>query len=143
MRQCVVNRKIRKAHQLKPLFGVYPSLTIHLHQAATTQHKDHSNSTQLPCVVMPVENTDPSGSGQLVLEELGLIFAMNPGDIIIFPSALLTHWNLHLSEGVIRTSLTAWGSGNLCSWADEGCRPRGRVDPRPRRDPSEILSVYS
>ncbi|KAG8961979.1 hypothetical protein FRC05_005645 [Tulasnella sp. 425] len=85
MRQSVVNRKIRKAHRLKPLFGVYPSVAINLHHAVTTRHKDHSNSTQLPCVVMPVENTDPSGSGQLVLEELGLIFAMNPGDIIISP----------------------------------------------------------
>lgn len=142
MRQCVVNRKIHQHHNLQPLFGLYPSLALNLHRAATSRHKDHSNSPQLPCVVMPVENSDPLGSGQLVLEELGLVFAMRPGDIIIFPSALLTHWNLSLSEGVFRTSLAAWGSGNLCSWADEGCRPRPKNMPRPARNASKTLNVY-
>ena len=33
--------------------------------------------------------------GHLVVEELGLIFEMLPGHVIIFDSTRLTHFNLH------------------------------------------------
>ncbi|TFK59432.1 hypothetical protein BDN72DRAFT_780754 [Pluteus cervinus] len=57
---------------------------------STSAHRDPGD--QSVCAVMPFG--DFTG-GQLCLYEAGLVFDMQPGDIIIFPSAKITHFNLH------------------------------------------------
>jgi predicted 2-oxoglutarate/Fe(II)-dependent dioxygenase YbiX len=44
------------------------------------------------CVVMPIGDFE---GGELVLAELGLVVELKNGDVIIFPSHKLTHFNLH------------------------------------------------
>lgn len=49
------------------------------------------------CVVMQFSRNCKGGG--LALHEAGLIFEMQSGDILIFPSRLITHFNLHF-EGI-------------------------------------------
>lgn len=44
------------------------------------------------CVVIPYGNWT---GGDICLYELGLVIALNPGDILIFKSCDITHFNLH------------------------------------------------
>lgn len=141
MSQTVVNRKIYEAHGLKPFFGVFASCGVNYDKSCSNRHRDDKNIGY--CAVMGMGEYDPADSGQLVLEELQLIFEIGPGDIIIFPSGLITHWNLELREGQCRSSFVAWSGGNLTSWADENCKKRAQKGPRPRRDPAESLAIFS
>jgi hypothetical protein len=49
---------------------------------------------KLLCVVIPFGDWE---GGELVLYELGLVIKLKPGDILIFPSCHITHFNLHFS----------------------------------------------
>jgi hypothetical protein len=46
------------------------------------------------CVLIVFGNFE---GGSLCLYEAGLVFDLKPGSILIFPSARLTHFNLHFS----------------------------------------------
>lgn len=142
MRQAVVNRKIFAKHGLKPLWGIWPSVAFNHHRAATKHHRDSSNPPGFPCGILLAELADPSKGGELVLEELKLILELHPGDIVIFPSALITHWNLPLHADQIRSSIAVWASGMVQMWADEDCQPRQASGSRPRRDAEEVLASY-
>lgn len=141
MRQAVVNRKIYQAHKLKPFFGIFTSCGVNYDKASSNRHKDDKNTGY--CAVMGMGDYDPAKSCQLVLEELGLIVELGPGDIIIFPSGLITHWNLKLQDGDSRSSFVAWSGGNLASWADEGCRKRKKKGARPPLPAEESLAAYA
>ena len=56
----------------------------------TTGHRDSLD--QKFCVVCPFLNFE---GGELVLHEAGLVLEARPGDVIIFPSCDITHFNLH------------------------------------------------
>lgn len=58
---------------------------------ATRIHRDLQD--QDICVVL-VGSNDCEG-GQLVLEEPGLVLDMQSGDIVIFPSHQISHFNMH------------------------------------------------
>ncbi|KIO15368.1 hypothetical protein M407DRAFT_51980, partial [Tulasnella calospora MUT 4182] len=51
--------------------------------------------------------------GQLVLHEYRLIIELQPGQLILFPSALITHCNIPLQKGEERYSLTLYSAGGL------------------------------
>jgi hypothetical protein len=57
---------------------------------STSGHRD-GNDHRL-CVVIPFGKWS---GGELCLHELGLVIDLKPGDILIFPSCDITHFNLH------------------------------------------------
>jgi len=63
-------------------------------QASSTAHKDHRD--KIYCVTVPFGDYK---DGELVLHEPGLVIEANVGDIIIFPSCDVTHFNLDF-EGI-------------------------------------------
>jgi predicted 2-oxoglutarate/Fe(II)-dependent dioxygenase YbiX len=58
--------------------------------ACTPAHRDKGDLRL--CVVMPFGDFE---GGELVLYESRLVIAAKAGDIIIFPSCSVTHFNLH------------------------------------------------
>lgn len=56
----------------------------------TMSHRDGKDLEV--CVVMPIGNFE---GGELVLAELGLVIELKNGEVIIFPSTILTHFNMH------------------------------------------------
>lgn len=143
MRQTVTNHKIYKKHGLEPLWGVWQSVAYNYKRAATLRHRDSTNTTRVPCILLVTELADLKKGGQLVLEELRLVLELAPGDIVIFPSTLITHWNLGLGEGQIRSSLAAWCSAANEMWADQDCEARVDSSARPQQDPTEVLTTYT
>jgi len=55
--------------------------------------------------------------GELCLFEPRLVFKLEPGDILVFPSSKITHFNLHM-EG-IRCSLVLQTDKELVRWTEE------------------------
>lgn len=56
----------------------------------TGAHRDTMDQTCCVCFAMG----DWEG-GHLVLDELGLVFPMQPGEVIVFDSTAITHFNMH------------------------------------------------
>ncbi|KAG6914250.1 hypothetical protein DXG01_001456 [Tephrocybe rancida] len=77
---------------------------------STHSHRDFGD--KILCVVVPFE--DYTG-GELCLFEPGLVIDLAPGDVFIFPSADITHFNLHF-EGVC-LSLVLHSDKQGDSWA--------------------------
>lgn len=75
----------------------------------TCCHRDKCDCSS--CIVIPF-GVDIEG-GELVLEETGQIFRMQAGDILIFKSMDLTHFNLHYSgiRGSIVIHTDLFGEG--------------------------------
>ena len=73
----------------RPCTYPFPGCVINL-QVATQGHIDIGDDTI--CVVIPFGEFE---GGELVLHEAGLIIDMKEGDILIFPSYRLTHYNMH------------------------------------------------
>ncbi|TFK62691.1 hypothetical protein BDN72DRAFT_737059, partial [Pluteus cervinus] len=68
----------------------YPFLGFALNLCvATSAHKDRNDKAI--CAVIPFGEWT---GGELCLYEPGLVFDIKPGDIFIFPSAKVTHFNL-------------------------------------------------
>ena len=71
----------------QPFSGIVINICV-----STTGHRDRSDKHI--CVVIPFGDWQ---GGEICLYELGLIIKLNPGDILIFPSCDITHFNLHFS----------------------------------------------
>lgn len=69
----------------------FPGLVANV-QVATDAHLDDSDDTI--CIVMPWGSYE---GGQLVLEGAGIVLDLPPGAVVIFPSWLLVHYNLHFT----------------------------------------------
>ena len=78
---------------------------------ATSGHRD-SGDLRL-CVVMPFGNWM---GGELCLYELRLVFEAGPGDLVIFPSCEITHFNLHMTGE--RCSLVLQTDKGMGRWKD-------------------------
>ncbi|KAJ7823638.1 hypothetical protein B0H14DRAFT_3730063 [Mycena olivaceomarginata] len=61
-------------------------------RVSTSAHRDHGDKKL--CVVIPFGQFQ---GGQLCLYEIGLKFDLRLGDVLIFPSCDLTHFNMHFS----------------------------------------------
>ena len=77
----------------------------------TIAHRDHGD-LQL-CVVIPFGDWK---GGELCLHEPRLVFEAAPGDLIIFPSSDITHFNLHMTG--TRGSLVLQTDKALVAWTD-------------------------
>ncbi|TFK59098.1 hypothetical protein BDN72DRAFT_740374, partial [Pluteus cervinus] len=69
----------------------FASFVINLN-VATQVHRDWNDNSI--CVVLVISDPECEG-GQLVLEEPGLVLDLKCGDVIVFPSSKISHFNLH------------------------------------------------
>ncbi|TFK60949.1 hypothetical protein BDN72DRAFT_778787, partial [Pluteus cervinus] len=91
---------------------------------STTAHKNTSD--KLICVVIPFGDFQ---GGELCLYEPGLVFSLQPGEILFFPSHKITHFNLHFKGkrgSFVLSSDKAMGNfaDNLNGWEDHVHRHR-------------------
>lgn len=89
----------------------FPGFVLNL-QVCTAPHLDSGDGTF--CVVIPFGTWE---NGELVLYEAGLVLDLKAGDIIIFPSFKLTHFNLNF-QGV-RCSVVMHVDKAGRSWAKD------------------------
>lgn len=75
----------REISPVHPFAGVVINLNI-----VTFGHRDEKDLRC--CLVIPIGDFE---GGELVLVELGLVFELKNGDMILFPSCSITHLNLH------------------------------------------------
>lgn len=74
------------------------------------------------CILSPYGRV--KSGGELVCEETGLVFRLNPGDIFIFRSRTITHYNLHYvgirASVVIQTDRygKSWVSSRNGYWSE-------------------------
>jgi hypothetical protein len=80
--------------------------------ACTDAHADVGD--KLLCVVIPFGRFT---GGELVLHELGLVFRMQPGDVLIFPSWKINHYNLHFQG--IRVSIVMHTDKHGDQWVED------------------------
>jgi hypothetical protein len=86
----------------------FSSFVINVH-ASSSAHKD-AKDKRFCCVV-------PFGQwtkGQLVLYEPGIVLDLVPGDVVIFPSCHITHFNLEIDG--IRCSLVLFADRHGEDW---------------------------
>ncbi|TFK59691.1 hypothetical protein BDN72DRAFT_905623 [Pluteus cervinus] len=79
--------------------------------AVTQAHRDWND--QSICVVTVISDPDCEG-GELVLVEPGLVLDLKCGDMVIFPSSQLSHFNLHFKG--IRASVVCHSDKYATSW---------------------------
>ncbi|PVF91247.1 hypothetical protein CPB86DRAFT_719825 [Serendipita vermifera] len=89
-------------------------------QTVTLPHRDIGNLSYGLCSVTPMGKFDHTTGGHLVLDELKVIMELRPGDLVLFPSALITHWNTPIQSGETRQSVVFWTCGNAIRYYDRG-----------------------
>lgn len=83
-------------------------------QSATTfsyNHRDINNYTKKWCSMQAGGRFKYKEGGQLVLHEYRLIIELQPGQLRLFPSALITHCNIPLQPGDEHYSIVLYSSG--------------------------------
>lgn len=73
------------------------------------------------CAVIFVGDFDPSKGGHVVLHELKMVVMLNPGHILLLPSACIMHENTPLAVHEEQFSLTLCSAGGLFQWVNYGC----------------------
>lgn len=92
----------------RPRTFPFPGWVLNIN-VCTDGHKD-TNDAEI-CVVIP---GGPFRGGELVLHEAGLVLELVEGDILVFPSWKITHFNLHF-EGS-RLSIVLHSDKEVSSW---------------------------
>lgn len=93
-------------------------------QTVTDFHRDSQNLAYGWCVIIALGDFDYKNGGQLHFKEAKATLEFAPGQIIIAPSAALTHGNEAIQPGEERYSLTLYTAGQLFQWASNNCRPK-------------------
>ena len=78
---------------------------------STDAHRDGSDVKL--CVVIPFGRWK---GGEIVLYELGLVLKLHSGHVLVFPSRIITHFNLHFTG--LRGSLVLHSDDKGQSWVD-------------------------
>lgn len=102
----------------------FASLTANLGpQTVCRSHKDIKNKAPGGvCTVQALGPYDSELGGHLVLHELRVVVEMRPGDILFFPSAVISHETIPISPHEKRYSLVWYSAGGLFRWRDAGGR---------------------
>jgi hypothetical protein len=80
-------------------------------QVASWGHRDPYDD--VICLIIPIGSFT---GGQLCLFEPGIIIDMKPGDVVVFPSSRITHFNLHFKG--IRHSLVCQTDVHMKDWTE-------------------------
>lgn len=120
-------KRLKEKHpHLQPPFGDLPfaASTLNLGpRTVTTRHKDSKNLSFGLCAIVALGEFDAKKGGRLRLEEAKVELEFAPGDIILIPSACVTHYNTDIGRRETRSSLTFYSAGQLVRWVKDGCRP--------------------
>ncbi|TFK60964.1 hypothetical protein BDN72DRAFT_904529 [Pluteus cervinus] len=81
---------------------------------ATQVHRDWNDNSI--CVVLVISDPACEG-GELVLEEPGLVLDLKCGDVIVFPSSQISHFNLHFKGW--RASLVCHSDRHSVGWLED------------------------
>lgn len=97
----------------------------------TPMHRDTENLSYGVCMVSAFGEFDPEEGGELFLYEPKVVCSMGEGDLLIFPSASITHGNLPLSskEKQTRYSFTCYSAAGLFQWVANGQKLVREVKP--------------
>lgn len=101
-------------------------------ETVTPMHRDAENLSFGVCMVSTFGDFDWQNGGELLLLEPGIVVQMRPGDLLIFPSACITHGNFPLSsqKGQKRFSFTCYTAASLFQWVENnGQLPKNAVAP--------------
>ena len=79
---------------------------------ATKVHRDGKDLRA--CLVMPIGTFT---GGELVLVEPGIVLPLQAGDIVVFPSCTISHFNLHYTGR--RASLVCHTDASGMSWVKD------------------------
>ena len=87
-------------------------------QTVMPMHRDSENLLFGVCIVSVFGDFDFEEGGELLLYEPKVVLQMGPGDLLIFPSAAITHGNLPLSqkENQVRYSFMCYSPAGLFQW---------------------------
>ncbi|KAG9044754.1 hypothetical protein FS837_007578 [Tulasnella sp. UAMH 9824] len=98
----------------------FASLTANLGpQTVCEKHRDVKNRANGGvCAVKTLGKYDWQRGGHIVLHELGLVVEMKPGDVLFFPSAVITHSTIPIFDSETRYSLVWYSAGGLFCWKD-------------------------
>ena len=91
-----------------PVTYPFPGFVLNI-RVCTEAHVDANDNTI--CVVIPF---GPHEGGEIVLYEAGLVLDLKGGDILIFPSYRITHFNLHFVG--VRCSIVLHSDKDVKSW---------------------------
>ncbi|KDQ05865.1 hypothetical protein BOTBODRAFT_122173, partial [Botryobasidium botryosum FD-172 SS1] len=83
-------------------------------------HRDFKNLAYGVCLDLALGKFDPAKGGHLVLHELRTAVELGAGDVLFFPSAVVTHENVGIQPGEVRYSMTAFSAGSLFQYRDQG-----------------------
>ena len=107
----------------------FASFTLNIgDQCICGAHVDGSNLACGICFASPFGKIDYKKGGHLILHELKLVLEVPPGSFVFFPSGLITHENIPISEGELRQSITGFTPGSLFQWADNGFRRLNQIN---------------
>lgn len=87
-------------------------------QVVTKIHRDSGNISYGLCAVAVFGGFDHTKGGHLVFDDLKLIVEMKHGDVVLFPSALLLHWNTPIRPHEKRRSIVWWACGQTIRYHD-------------------------
>ena len=91
---------------IHPFAGVVINFCV-----STNAHRDRLDKKI--CVIIPFGEWE---GGEICLYELGLVIKLKPGDILVFPSSDITHFNMHFNG--LRGSLVLHSDRLGDSWVE-------------------------
>lgn len=95
-----------QASPVQPFLGFVLNLNI-----SSRCHRDHGDKTF--CMVIPIGDYE---GGELCLMEPGIVIPLRSGDIILFLSSAVTHFNLHYKGE--RGSLVLHSDKEINKWTN-------------------------
>lgn len=87
-------------------------------------HRDHGNKRDGPCAVIVGGEFKHKLGGHLVLHDLKLILELQPGQVVLFPSAAIMHMNIPIGSDETRHSITLYSAAGLFRHVAYGFRSR-------------------
>ncbi|KAL8276485.1 hypothetical protein RQP46_011135 [Phenoliferia psychrophenolica] len=129
--------KYLSEEDLHILGGPFSSICVNTGgKTITDEHADTANRLFGLCasLTQKLKSLRHQRGGHLVLNEARVVIELAPGDLLLFPSAMFTHWNIPLSEATdSRNSVAWWSSGSLFLVQELGGRTLSQLSKEERR----------
>ncbi|KAL0577957.1 hypothetical protein V5O48_004028 [Marasmius crinis-equi] len=106
----------------------------------TYKHRDFFNWPFGWCFITALGRFDATKGGQLVLWELKLVIDFPAGATVAIPSAVVTHSNIPVAKGDMRSSFTEYSSGLIFRWRENGFRTEKELEKEDKKKYQDMLS---